>query len=346
MNNKEFKAQIKKITNKEIDVPSAIIFSFDTTNLKLTLDLSMESLTSNMQEDASAIEGWALVIVGLLKESNVDIKNIEIKTNVRIDEINDYIHNESGDNGRLHLNRLFYRLTKFYEQYKSIFNITITNLPIGMFSYYETDGRLRYKDMSEFNLCVNAPDSESTAQIKHANFDEMSETEVELSFVKSPKILFNKMKNVFGKTYDVIDRQLPVGLFDGVKSDETYITTGKKSAIDLWALSESKDQIVICELKKKSKDNYNQKVGIISELYFYVNVMHDVFVNKSIAQTENLKSVRSYSELLNNKSISSVDGVFLVDKLHPLITNEVIRLLNKNSKNNYSVIVYDESYLV
>ena len=346
MNNKEFKAQIKKITNKEIDVPSAIIFSLDTANLKLTLDLSTESLTSNMQEDASAIEGWVLVIVGLLKESNVDIKNIEIKTNVRIDEINDYIHNESGDNGRLHLNRLFYRLTKFYEQYKSIFNITITNLPVGMFSYYETDGRLRYKDMSEFNLCVNAPDSESTAQIKHANFDEMSETEVELSFVKAPKILFNKMKSVFGKTYDVIDRQLPVGLFDGVKSDETYITTGKKSAIDLWALSETKDQIVICELKKKSKENYNQKVGIISELYFYVNVMHDVFVNKSIAQTKKMKSVRSYSELLNNKSISNIDGVFLVDKLHPLITNEVIKLLNKNSKNNYSVIVYDESYLV
>ena len=173
----------------------------------------------------------------------------------------------------------------------------------------------------------------------------MSETEVELSFIKSPKMLFNELKNIFGKTYDVIDRQLPVGLFDEVKSEGTYITTGKKSAIDLWALSETKDQMVICELKKKSKGNYNQKVGIISELYFYVNVMHDVFVNKTITQTEISKNVRSYHELLNNKSISSIDGVFLVDKLHPLITNEVVKLLNKNSNNSYSVIVYDESYI-
>lgn len=345
MNNQEFKKEIKKITNKEIEVPSAIMFSLDMVNSKLTLDLSLESLVSNMQEDSSAVEGWILVIISLLKESNVDIKNIEIKTNVRIDEINDYIHNESGDNGRLHLNRLLYRLTKFYEQYKSIFNITISKLPVGMFSYFEADGRLRYKDMSQFNVCINAPDSESTAQIKQPNFDEMSETEVELSFIKSPKMLFNELKNIFGKTYDVIDRQLPVGLFDEVKSEGTYITTGKKSAIDLWALSETKDQMVICELKKKTKGNYNQKVGIISELYFYVNVMHDVFVNKTITQTEISKNVRSYHELLNNKSISSIDGVFLVDKLHPLITNEVVKLLNKNSNNSYSVIVYDESYI-
>ena len=340
--NKEFKKEIKKLTNKEIEVPSAIGFSLDIPNSKLILDLSLKSLVSNMQEDSAAVEAWVLVIVSLLKESNVDIKNIEICTNVRIDEINDYVHNID-DNGRLHLNRLFYRLTKFYEQYNKIFDINIRNLPVGMFAYYETDGRLRYKDMSEFNLCVNAPNSKSTARIKHANFDEMSETEVELSFVKSPKILFSKMKSVFGKTYDVIDRQLPVGLFDGVKSAETYITTGKKSAIDLWVLSDTKDQMVICELKKKGKGSYNQKVGIISELYFYVNVMQDVFINKTIAQTENYKNIRNYSELLNNKAISEIDGVFLVDKLHPLITNEVIELLNKNN-NKYSVIVYDESY--
>lgn len=344
MNNEEFKKQIKNITGREIDFPSAIIFSLDVDNSKLSLELTTASLFSNMQTDASAVEGWILVVVSLLKESNVIIDNIDIKTNVCIDEINEYVHNCSRDNGRLHLNRLFYRITKFYEQYKGIFNITITGIPVGMFSYYEADGRLRYKDMSQFKLCINAPDSESTAQIKSRSFDEMNEMEVELSFVKSPQKLFNEFKNIFGNTFDLIDRQLPVGLFDEVKSEDTYITTGKHSAIDLWTLSKNREQMVVCELKKKGK-TYNQGVGIISELYFYVNVMHDVFINKSIAQTESSRNVRSYGELLNNSSIMKIDGVFLVDKLHPLITNSVIDLLNKNNNNRYSVIVYDESYL-
>ena len=342
MSNKIFKEEIKKTTNRELDVPRAILFSLDTLNSKLTLELTLECLFANMQTDASAVEGWILVIVSLLKENNVAIKNIEIKTGVSIDEINEYIHNNV--NGRLHLNRLLYRISKFYEQYKGIFNIKISNIPVGTFFYFGNDKKLWYKDMSQFKLCTNAPDNKSEAQIEHSKFDEMSERDVELSFLKKPQKLFDKLKEIFGNTYNLIDRQLPVGLFDGRKSENTYIAPGRLAAIDLWALSENREKMVVCELKKKGK-KYNEGVGIISELYFYVNVMYDVFINKSITQTIIKKNIRSYQELLNNKSISNVDGVFLVDKLHSQITSSVIDLLNKNSDIRYNVIVYDESYI-
>ena len=87
---------------------------------------------------------------------------------------------------------------------------------------------------------------------------------------------------------------------------------------------------------KQQRTNFLISSEILSSLY--------VFINKSIAQTESSRNVRSYGELLNNSSIMKIDGVFLVDKLHPLITNSVIDLLNKNNNNRYSVIVYDESY--
>ena len=53
MSNKIFKEEIKKTTNRELDVPRAILFSLDTLNSKLTLELTLECLFANMQTDAT-----------------------------------------------------------------------------------------------------------------------------------------------------------------------------------------------------------------------------------------------------------------------------------------------------
>ena len=123
-------------------------------------------------------------------------------------------------------------------------------------------------------------------------------------------------------------RQLPVGLFEGKKSEETRVFTGRKSAIDLW--STSGDSIVIFELKAQ-----NVKVGILTELMFYANYMADMYVNNTfdpLPPPVSRALYRGYRQLFS-LPFRRVQAAMLTDRLHPLITPAVLAEMNRGASN-------------
>lgn len=129
----------------------------------------------------------------------------------------------------------------------------------------------------------------------------------------------------FGLWIGKIERQLPVGVFAGEVKTKNTIFTGRKSAIDLWGISTDK-ALNIFELKAAG----NVKIGIISELFFYATVIYDALQGKIESQTD------EFAEL------ESVNAFFLTQRLHPLITDRVIELLDSADKNiSYKKLMYD-----
>lgn len=119
---------------------------------------------------------------------------------------------------------------------------------------------------------------------------------------------------------DYLQRQLPVGVFESKLSKGSSIFTGGKSAIDIWGISKS-NELLVFELKA---DN-NEMVGIVSELYFYVCVLQNlkerIFVHE--------KCFGENEHLLRIVDTKKINAYFLAPTLHPLIDNEVLKLLNE-----------------
>lgn len=109
----------------------------------------------------------------------------------------------------------------------------------------------------------------------------------------------------------VINQQLPIGLFKDKVADVNRLTL--TSFLDMWEIEE--ETMKIYELKAKG----NNKVGIISELLYYTNMMSDI-LNGRFYFEPNSKDFRGVETL--KKSIGKIKylkGVFLTDTLHPLI---------------------------
>ena len=142
----------------------------------------------------------------------------------------------------------------------------------------------------------------------------------------------------------VMNRQLPVGLFKDKKSVENSIFTGKKSAIDFWLLDGN--EFNIYELKAN-----NKMVGILTVIFFYSNYMRDVYWQNSLETKQNVeilnpqKTDRSYNKLCDGiKNITKITGWILADEFHPLITEDVINIMNDNgikSELQYDKKQYD-----
>ena len=116
----------------------------------------------------------------------------------------------------------------------------------------------------------------------------------------------------------VINQQLPIGLFKDKVADVNRLTL--TSFLDMWEIEE--ETMRIYELKAKG----NNKVGIISELLYYTNMMSDI-LNGRFSFEPNSKDYRGVETL--KKSIGEIkhlEGVFLTDTLHPLISENKKKL--------------------
>jgi len=126
---------------------------------------------------------------------------------------------------------------------------------------------------------------------------------------------------------DVMGQQLPVGLFNGKVCRQNRETPG--SYLDIWAIKD--DTLHIFELK----DARNKKIGIISELMFYVNVMNDIMKHRiryaNGADKVDYRGFDSLFKAYQNQSINRVIGHFLADAIHTFITPQVIQLMNDSS---------------
>ena len=216
-----------------------------------------------------------------------------------------------------HYNRFLYRIMKFNETYPFVIISDRLKKHYGKF-YFKFDEQ--YYSFCSSELCVNEP-------LKEADCNNKPEMIKEKKLSDNPETLIAETEQLFGITMQKnIYRQLPVGIFKEAKHKCNAVFTGGASAIDLWGISEDRKSLCIYELKIEG----NEKVGIISELFFYANLLFDIYSdNKNFSTIKNKKKkYRGYELLQDLSDIQKVCAVFLSPKLHLAITEEVIQKLN------------------
>ena len=189
-----------------------------------------------------------------------------------------------------HYNRFLYRLSKFTE----IFSWAYTE------DFEEEISRFKEQHS---HIVINIPKSEAKVSA------EKGEATMERWFCEDNKSYF-----------DCLDHQLPVRIFDNEISEHTAITAG--GFIDAWGIKG--DTVYVFELKL---DN-NKKVGAISELMFYVNIIHDLLTHKiTIPDSSDYRSFNILNDYYDSHECKMVKGRIIAKKYHPLIpiTNNVIR---------------------
>ncbi|HNX13818.1 MAG TPA: hypothetical protein PK854_12260 [Oscillospiraceae bacterium] len=299
----------------KIQIPSSMETKLNSSGVR-EICLSSEMLNGNMQTDDAAFEGWALLFHSIEKKKILlDIDRAPSKN----------------DN---HYNRFLYRVMKFNKQFPDWFKIS---------------SQLR-KGVNEFEAIISSETSgkfENNDPGDESKLTDKGERGIEskLSTVYGTKLLkeLAATKGIdLGKNQ--IYRQLPVGLFKGEKRGNSYFFPGKGADIDLWTFNG--DAIYIFELKYS-----NRKVGLLSELYFYANYMHDMYAGGNshfIRRTANNNSLRGYDKI-SNASIKQIYAIALVDEFHPNLDDQkckIFKLLNQNeSLIKYDYLIYNPNDL-
>lgn len=280
---------------------------------KLVMTLTQEaagfSNPINMQDTRACFEAWCLIIKA--KTSNSGLK---IELDVDGITVASY---PGGKPANGHLGRFLYRILKFSEQYKDWFKLSpiLDNLKNKFKTYLDSH-----------TFVTSAPSGAPKKAIANYNL----ESYVEYLFCDS----ISAQKDVLGlSSGTTIDRQLPVSLFDATKSNTTGVFTGGKSAIDFWVVDG--DTINVYELKSD-----NPMVGIITEIFFYSNYVHDVFISKSLDHGKGCVEIedgtyRSYNKII---AVKQVKGIMLSNSnrkgwhssLVPPIRTAIEKIMNAN----------------
>lgn len=261
---------------------------------KLTIKLSKEFTCKNMQVDSASFEGWALVLKRWLK----DINEVAIEWDVPD-------KNNIKENENQHYQRFLYRVIKFTD--------TITWAKV----VSKNKECLQHSKVYNGKKNVlNVPSKSRTRKIESKTLIELSENELE-NIILSDSNIFEHFKNKFD--LKLADNQLPVGVFDEVKSNKTKIFTGGKSAIDIWGITNDGKTCCLFELK----DAGNKKVGALSEMLFYSFVIKDV--NDGKMEFHSL----TYPGLKEVTEAEKVECLLLAPNRHSLIDAGVFQLMNE-----------------
>jgi len=274
--------------DKEIKVKFPGNISFTKSGSTVLMKISSDAILKNMQSDENAFEGWALVLKRWCKFEKVII-TWESKNESDI-----YIG---------HYQRFLYRVTNFSQDFKEWFSVEQKSIALL--------NDLKIKESGSYLL--NSPGKNRT----NAPYDENSnkEKDLELRFTNPP--WSDELKNITDASF--IDRQLPVGIFNEKIKKDNSIFTGGKSAIDLWGISKNYNELLLFELKGSD----NNKIGIISELYFYSCIMR--WLKSGPGQLKQKKTNDCLQMMANPGKIKAY---FLVPKIHPLIDSELVQILN------------------
>ena len=230
----------------------------------------------------------------------------DIINTITIDWDDSLINNEEN----LHYNRFVYRITRFIQSY---------------------DWVLSKKAIPQIPsiLVCNFPDCEAADASKHK---EGSEGWIECKYVEK-----------YRTEYEVMNHQLPVGIFRDKVSRTTHYTTGQKSAIDIWSIKA--DELSIYELKKPN----NNVLGIISELMFYTNIIHDIMSHRIQFQKntkmqkaikENYRGFGNFYYAYKNGTIKKINAILLAKSFHPLIKPELLDFINESARLKYCKISF------
>lgn len=292
MEQRDLLTKLQYKTTRGIRFPKQI--SFSTIAKTLVIHIIGDGVKNNMQTDSAAFEGWAVCLKAWLPN---EIECVELKWDAPS-------FNKENDNECLHYHRFLYRVLRFTEQYRW-FSVNKDNQDeIAQFEK-ELVG-LRN------NSYTKKPD------LKPGHEGKISETVVEFIFAT---VLKSSIMTKFD--LDDVGRQFPVG----VQKGKEQFFTGGLSAIDLWGTKDR--ELTIIELKYNGSGSNNIKVGIISELFLYANVMMDIVKGKILPPSMPSKvdiEKRFYSE---SQKYNLIHAEMLSDKYHPLVENDdVFKILN------------------
>lgn len=299
------------------DFPKSIELAYTSPKLVMTLTKEAAGFSNpiNMQDTRACFEAWCLIIKAKTEEQKKEPK-LEIVLDVKDITVADY-DGKIPKNG--HWGRFLYRILKFSEQYKDWFQLSTRLEKL-------KDKFKTYLDSHKF--VTSAPSDEPKKDIANYNL----ESYVEYLFCDS----ISAQKDILNlPSVTTIDRQLPVSLFESTKLGTNEVFTRGKSAIDFWALVG--DTINVYELKSD-----NPMVGIITEIFFYSNYVHDVFISNSLDHGKGSVEIedgtyRSYDKIKGNKG-KKVKGIMLSNSnrkgwhssLDKPTRNKVKEIMNEN----------------
>lgn len=264
----------------------------------LYIRLEGDSISSNMQNDAAAFEGWGLCILSRLDS----IKRVVVDWDEPSDK-----------NG--HYRRFLYRLYKIMQYFGDIFTVEQSKrqcLDLFVKEYYDSN-----------NLVLNYPNSKATkaSNIKSKN----SEAYIEARFQED---------KIFDHFLDVADRQLPVGVFKGNISKEASMFTYGHSAIDLWGIKD--DALYIFELKKSTNKKVGIISEALFYLWVMSDTINKKFKYEIIGSIPQYRNFNRLYSAIEEERISKIKSVLLIEDLHPLISKETLYLINSRL-NRYNL---------
>jgi hypothetical protein len=274
---------------RNIALPSAIRFTINEKTARMHLGPS--SVKANMQDNQASFEGWALALKRWLPN---DFSKVELSWEF------------TEDASDPHYQRFLYRVKRFKSLFTEWFSVVPLNLP-------EINKLKTEEGGHKFLLNVASMPRSSKLDEQCNSLDKAmgSEHKLECFIVGHQEELCRLL------AIDKIDRQLPVGVFrDCVSSKAEHgVFTRGHSAIDLWGVSKNGKKLFLFELKKEG----NERLGILSEMFFYSYVMADVQLkrfefNKPNEEIEQTKTIETY---------------ILAPDWHPLIDEKMLQIINE-----------------
>lgn len=312
-----------------------------------------KSKNINMQTDSNCFEAWAVIFyVYIMKKQGTVI--LDTSSDLKLPDFDTI-----SDKNR-HYCRFLYRALRFSEQYQ----------------WFEIGENLKGK-VNEFGNFLKNNTFRNHIRKNMSMPKKTAESITEKSFAFGGTNSDKRWEYRSGELWEYLeekgikrynDQKIYSQLRVGMWKIEAAPTNRSQSAIDLWTISDN--TICAIELKAKSTKNKkgNNKVGVISEIFFYSNYMYDFFTSGNKDRTnfipndtkEEKKYKKEpedsgYSLLIDpKKSFKSIAGFMLLDEYstHPFLKSpkselpKILEVLNDNKSGGvdirYDIIIYPE----
>ena len=285
--------------NRPVRLPSPLTMAVAGEGDHATIELTDRAVIGNMQENASAFEGWCLALhfwcgasVSLRWKAPV-AGNTEPTAKEKVEA--------------RHYQRFLYRVERFKSLFPDWFHIA----PVD-------PNALRAALIAKSPILNIAGDRTQKAGSRSATTSKTSpEYDLESRLLEDQD--FDRFFG-FGPSAHK-DRQFPVGLFSSQVLRDNAIFPGGKGAIDLVCLDGK--HLWLFELKAGG----NIPIGTVTELIFYTSVLRD-------AQMGHFKFADGLSghtvKTDHVGALEAVKAVMLGDDLHPLLSDAgILTLLNE-----------------
>lgn len=302
MDNAEFLQLLRKAHREKpgayrnIRLPTEKHFRISGDQSSASLRLSTQAVVANMQRDEAAFEGWVMVL-----STWCGVERFTIDW--------DQPDGPRLGNGGRHYQRFLYRLKHFQ---------TLMGPDVIEVKQPERLEELRVRDGggAMLNVAATAANEDAEGRIS------TSEAALEIQLTREGPA----RKRLLGALDLVeLDRQFPVGVFDGKPSRATYVFPGGKCAIDLLGLGHD-GRLWLLELKV----GRNIKVGSLSELFFYSMVLNDLRQGH-IAFDDKEPGSRARIRSADVTKAQHISARLLAPEFHPLLSAKVFAAMTERA---------------